>query len=264
MWNLIKWEVKSNRKNLFFWSLGTIVFTAICFFEYTAMAESEESMEALFGMMPRIVKVMFGMGRLPIDEPEGYYACMFLWICLLTFAHAAMLGGNLLAKEERDKTAEFLNTKPISRSRILAGKITAGIVNVLIINLLCYVMTLSCFLPLVTGSDMLRPVSISMAGMLIGQIFMLALGLCISAVVKNYRRAVLYSALAMIMLYLLGVIFEMAEVYTLNFLTPFRAFNAADVMEEGLRAGNVVITAAAIFFMGGITRYYYQRRNLQI
>ena len=37
--------------------------------------------------------------------------------------HAAMLGADIISKEERDKTAEFLFVKPISRNKIIISKL---------------------------------------------------------------------------------------------------------------------------------------------
>ena len=44
------------------------------------------------GRDARIVKVIFGMDVLPVGTPLGYYVCMYLWYCMVAFAHAIVLG----------------------------------------------------------------------------------------------------------------------------------------------------------------------------
>ena len=49
--------------------------------------------------------------------------------------HAAMLGATIIAKEERDKTAEFLFVKPVSRSKIISFKLLVALVNIVILTI---------------------------------------------------------------------------------------------------------------------------------
>ncbi|MFA5881807.1 MAG: ABC transporter permease subunit, partial [Eubacteriales bacterium] len=59
---------------------------------------------------------------------------LFLYLVVMATIHAAMLGANIIAKEERDKTAEFLLAKPVSRNEIITVKLGAGLTNILIFN----------------------------------------------------------------------------------------------------------------------------------
>ncbi|GAA3321378.1 hypothetical protein GCM10020331_036950 [Ectobacillus funiculus] len=43
-------------------------------------------------------------------------------------------GATIIVKEERDKTAEFLLAKPISRSGIVTAKLMAACVNLVVLN----------------------------------------------------------------------------------------------------------------------------------
>ena len=53
--------------------------------------------------------------------------------------HAAMLGATIIAKEERDKTSEFLFAKPVLRSTIITAKLLAAFVNIVVFNLITFI-----------------------------------------------------------------------------------------------------------------------------
>ena len=138
-------ELKANRKGLLIWMAGMLFMVAIGAAEYGTVVENAESIMPMLDAMPRIVKVIFGMDVLPVGTPLGYYVCMYLWYCMVAFAHAIVLGATVIAKEERDRTAEFLYTMPYSRKTIISGKIIAAAINVLcmtIFTFLCIILTL--------------------------------------------------------------------------------------------------------------------------
>ena len=115
-------ELKANRKGLLIWMVGMLFMVAIGAAEYGTVVENSESIMQMMDALPRIVKVIFGMDILPIDTPLGYYVCMYLWYSMVAFAHAIVLGATIIAKEERDRTAEFIYTMPYSRKTISVGK----------------------------------------------------------------------------------------------------------------------------------------------
>ena len=64
---------------------------------------------------------------------------LFLYIAVMGAVHAVILGSELISKEERDKTSEFLYAKPVSRPTALTGKLLAGLTNLIVLNLVTLV-----------------------------------------------------------------------------------------------------------------------------
>ncbi len=59
---------------------------------------------------------------------------MFAYITLCGSIQAMNLGTSMLSKEVRDKTADFLLTKPVSRSEIMTAKLLAALTSLVITN----------------------------------------------------------------------------------------------------------------------------------
>ncbi len=95
---------------------------------------SGQSISELLGTMPSSIKALLGFGSFDVGTMAGFFGVMFVYTELTAAIHAALLGAGILSKEERDKTAEFLMTMPVSRTAVITAKFLAGLVNIAVIN----------------------------------------------------------------------------------------------------------------------------------
>ena len=256
-------ELKANRKGLLIWMAGMLFMVAIGAAEYGTVVENSESIMPMMDTLPRIVKVIFGMDILPIDTPLGYYVCMYLWYSMVAFAHAIVLGVTIIAKEERDRTAEFLYTMPYSRKIIISGKIIAAAMNVLcmtIFTFLCIILTL---VSQMNGESIIPLILTTMIGMFFAQMLCLALGLLFSSLF-NYHRTAMSIAISFFALsFVLATVIELVgNMEFLNFLTPFRYFFAPYVVTNGISS---VYLLLSLFFAGVfifLTYKLYEKRDI--
>jgi len=100
------------------------------------------------------MKAMFSMDEQSWSNPIGMYTTYFeSYILLGGGMFAAILGGSILAKEEGDKTADFLMTRPMTRIELITTKIAAYISYIIIMNLIFYVITLIMFSMMIKDFD---------------------------------------------------------------------------------------------------------------
>ena len=128
-------EMKAHRNVLIIWAVGIIFMVVAGMGKYVALSSSGQSMNDLFAQMPKSMQTLFGIGSFDLSKASGYYGMLFLYLALMATIHAIMLGANIISKEERDKTAEFLFSKPISRNKIITAKLAAAFMNILIFNI---------------------------------------------------------------------------------------------------------------------------------
>lgn len=172
-------ELKDHRRNLLIWigaMLGMVVIGAA---EYSIVVmDAAEEIMKLFESLPRVFGIVFGADEsVPISTPIGYYIMMYLWYCMVAFIHAAVLGATIISKEERNRTAEFIFTKPFPRKDIITSKIIAAIVNVIIITLTAWIGNLIMLAPQIEGESILSVIAITSLSMFFIQILFLFTGL---------------------------------------------------------------------------------------
>lgn len=133
MKNIFKREMKINFKSFFVWYLILISMFCIVFFMYPSITNSDSMKEfdKILNMFPQEILKAFNMDITSINSAFGWLKTEgFVFILLVTGCYSAILGSNILLKEENEKTIEYLNSLPINRKHILISKILVGILYV--------------------------------------------------------------------------------------------------------------------------------------
>ena len=125
---LVKNELRLTRKLLLIWMGIVLILCGFAYFEYLSLKESLNELTGLISNLPKILKAMFGVSG-DLTSALGWYGCMYYWVTMLTNSYAVYLGVSCVAKEQAQGTAEYLFTKPVSRSKVVCAKAVACICN---------------------------------------------------------------------------------------------------------------------------------------
>ena len=136
-----KHELKTGGLSLLIWAAAIAVLLSVCILIYPEMAGQMEEIGETFSQMGGFSQA-FGMDQINF----GYFIGFFGGECgnivgLGGAFYAALIGISALAKEEKEHTAEFLLTHPISRFRIIAEKLAAVGTQIFLLNLFAVVIT---------------------------------------------------------------------------------------------------------------------------
>lgn len=128
-------ELKRDRVRLIVWTAAIAFMLMISIIIYPQMTSQMDEMGQMFSEMGGFSEA-FNMDKVNFGEFRGYFAVECGNVLGLGGAFfAALLGISALAKEERDHTAEFLLTHPVSREYVVAQKLAAVLFEVLVLNL---------------------------------------------------------------------------------------------------------------------------------
>ncbi|MDM5329604.1 ABC transporter permease subunit [Neobacillus sp. CF12] len=264
--NIFLKEMKSHRKSLIFWSIGVILMVASGMVKYESLSSSGQSMNEMLSGMPKSMLAVLGIGEFDISTATGYYGLLFIYLLLMATIHAAMLGATIIAKEERDKTSEFLFVKPVSRNQIITAKLLAALLNIFILNLVTFVSSLVLVGKYSDGEVATGDIAITMAGMFILQLLFMVIGSSLAAVKRKSKTAASLAAGVLLITYIISVAVDLNEnIVWLKYLTPFKYFEAKNVMfGGGLDIVYVLLSITIIGVLGVITYISYQKRDLNV
>ena len=135
---LFKHELKKGWKSLAIWTIAISFFLVVCVFLYPEMKGEMENMNDMFSSMGAFTQA-FGMDKINFGTWMGYYAIECGNVIGMGGAFfAAILAVTALAKEEKDRTAEFLLSHPVSRRRVITEKGIAVLVQICIMNMIVF------------------------------------------------------------------------------------------------------------------------------
>ncbi|WP_026884577.1 ABC transporter permease subunit [Clostridium akagii] len=264
--NIFIREMKANGKALIIWCISMIFLVIAGMAKFSTAGNNGVSYNQLMSQLPSSIKALFGLGTFDLSKVSGYYGVLFVYILLMSGIHSITLGANIISKEERDKTAEFLLAKPVSRNRIITEKVAASIVNIVILNLITLVSSLAIVKNSNTVEAVNKDIIMLMIGMFILQIIFFTLGTATAAIVKKPNSAANYATIIITVMYLLSVIIEINNKLTfLKILTPFKYFDSKDLMYgSGFDHGFLILSIIIIFIALSSTYIFYKKRDLNV
>lgn len=136
--NMFWHELNSLRKSTILWTCTLIALAGIYFSVYPAIANDAADFKRLLGGYPASVRAILGISLDSITSLLGFYSMIFTFITLCGAIQAMNLGVSILSKETRERTADFLLVKPVSRSAIVSSKLLAALTMLIITNVIYY------------------------------------------------------------------------------------------------------------------------------
>ncbi|MFB0920076.1 MAG: ABC transporter permease subunit [Oscillospiraceae bacterium] len=263
--NIFIRELRANRKALIIWSVCMFLLILSGMAKYTAYSSGGQN-AAVFNEMPYSVKALLGMGSFDVTTMAGYFGMLFLYIELAVAIHAALLGAGIIAKEERDKTTEFLMIKPVSRKTVITAKLLAAFVNVAVVNIVTLASSVVMVSAYNKGPDLTGEVMLFMLSMFIVQLIFLTLGAALAAFMKNPKSSGSFTMGLLLLAFVISKITDLTDkLNALNVLSPFNYFSYADLAGgKGLDALIVILSALLIAALAASAYVFYPKRDLTV
>lgn len=245
---LTKHELRQGKLSLIIWTLSIGFLMAVCIFLFPEMKSQMKDVNKIFASMGSFTAA-FGMDRLNFGTLTGFYSVECGNILGLGGAFFATLtSGSILAKEEKDRTAEFLLTHPVSRFRVVTEKLFAVLIQLVLMN--GFILLLSLGSIAMTGEEIpFKEILLLHLAYFLLQIELASISFGVSAFLrKGSAGACLGLASGMYFLNLIANITEQAEF--LRYLTPFSYCEGADMIEKGCLNRSYLIPGVVYAVLG--------------
>ena len=258
---LVKHELRRGKTSFLIWTASIGFLLVICIFLFPEMKGQMDNVNDMFASMGSFTAA-FGMYRLNFGTLAGFYAVECGNVLGLGGAfYAALCAVGILSKEEKDKTAEFLLTHPISRKRIVTEKLIAVLIQITAMNLLIYAFAVGSIAAI---GETIPWKEISLLHLAYYLLQLELAGICfgISAFLRKGSAGVGLGIATM--MYFLNLIANIAEVAEfLKYITPFGYCEGADIVSSG-SLDSVRVVIGAVMGIGGIVIAYlkFTRKNI--
>ena len=259
---LIKHELRQGKTAFIIWAASIGVLMLICVFLFPEMKDQMEGVSDVFSSMGSFTEA-FGMDRLNFGTLIGFYAVECGNILGLGGAfYASLCAVAILGKEEKGRTAEFLLTHPVSRGRIITGKLIAVLVQIIVMNLIIYGFSAASIAAI--GEEIpWKELNLLHFVYFLLQIELAGICFGISAFVRKGGVGIgLGIAAVMYFLNLVANIAETAEF--LKYFTPFGYAEGADIVTNGSLDGGRIALGMTFGVVGVIVAYLeYCRKDIR-
>lgn len=135
--NLYTKELKRNRKNLLIWTSIVVGLTVLVLALFPYVKDMGKEMTAMLETMPEGMSKAMNLKGETWSNVLGMYNTYYgIYIIVIIGIYTTSTGATIISKEERDRTAEFLFTKPLSRKNIFITKMMSLFTLMTIIHLI--------------------------------------------------------------------------------------------------------------------------------
>jgi ABC-2 type transport system permease protein len=267
MLNILLRELNKNRRAFIIWVIAITLLNFLPMSVFPSLANDTKAIEELMKALPKELISAFGLDKLDMSEILGYYATKgYFYVVLFGTIYTSILASSILAKEESEKTIEFLLAKPITRKQIVTGKLAALLIYIVLFNLLVSLGTYISFEMFKIKDYDLKRFLLLAVGVFLVQVTFATLSYLISVFITKSKTAYPISIGLVITGYILSVISSISpDLEKIKYLTPFKYVDAVDILLKGrIEPGYLVTFAILNIIFVAATYFFYQRKDISV
>jgi len=223
--NLFFKELKRNGTSLLIWSVVITILIALTMSVFRTFMENQSKITGMLTIIPKEALQFKGISNFnDLLSVLGFYAANnVIYMMVLGSIFSIVLSSNILLKEEYDKTAEYLFTRPVTRSEIYFSKLAVVILNIFILNLVTSLVGLICM-------EIVKKESFSINSFLILSLYTLllnilfgAIGLFLSTLIKRAKPITTFCIGLVLFCYFIFTLSKITEsISKLGYISPFK------------------------------------------
>ena len=259
---IFKQEVKSQKLSIIIWSLSIGLLIAMCVLMYPDMKSQMSDVSEMFSSMGNFTQA-FGMDQLNFGTLLGFYAVEAGNILGIGGAFfAAITAVTALMKEEKERTAEFLMTHPVSRIRVITEKLISVFAIILILNVVVFICSAGSVIAINEEVDWTVVILIHVAYLLM-QLEIVGICFGISAFLRKSGLGIGIGVAAL--MYFLNIMANISDdAKFLKYISSFGYTEGADIINDVALKTEYIIPGMILMAVGIIFAYvHYSKKDIQ-
>jgi ABC-2 type transport system permease protein len=258
-------EFRTRIRSVITWSLSVTAIVFLFLSIYPGFATQAALVQSLFARFPPALLEAFGMQNTSFSTVLGFYSFILVFVQLCLAIQAGNYGFGLVSIEETELTADFLLTKPVSRSQVMTSKLLAALTSLTITNLVVWVVSFIS-LALYNGGNSYKTgtLVLLLVSIIFFQLFFLGVGLVISLLVKRVRSVTPYSLGLGFGMYVLSAFSSVVGEVKLEYITPFKHLEPSYIVQQNAYNTPLLVLNIAVSLIAlGVSYWLYNRRDIQ-
>lgn len=261
--NIYLQELRLNRKSTLIWTCSIIALLVLYLSLFPAISKDAADFNRLLQGYPEPVRKALGLTIGSVTSLLGFYSFCFSFAVLCGAIQAMIMGASLLSKESREKTADFLLTKPVSRAKIITSKIFAAVTMLFLSCAGTY--AVSAALAAAVGKNEYNAKIFFMitATLFFTELIFFAIGTAVSAAASKMRSVLPVSLGTVFGFFFIGMLVSTGDSSSSRFLTPFKYFDCSYIIKNAAYEGRYLLAGAVIILAAIVLSYaVYTKKDI--
>ena len=266
--NLFLKEFGKNSLSLIIWTIVITIFISVTMAVYPVFLKNQSKIIGMINIVPSELLQFKGISNMKdFLSVLGFYAVNnIIYMMVLGSIYAIVLSSGILLKEEYNKTAEYLLTRPLTRSEIFISKLAVICLNVFVLNLITAVAGFICLELVKNEPFSIKAFSILSLYTLLLNILFGTIGLFLSVLVKRSKPITAFCIGLVLIFYFIFTLSKITEgIAKIGYLSPFRYVNT-----DAINPAYSIDIWHLAYFIGisvlltGLSYKFYKRKDIYI
>lgn len=266
--NLFLKEMRRNAFSLLIWMIIITLFISVTMAVYRTFVENQSKILGMMSLIPKEALQFKGISNFDdMLSVLGFYAVNnVIYMMVLGSIYAIVLSSAILLKEEYNKTAEYLLTRPLTRSEIFFSKLAVLSLNIFLLNLITTLAGFICLELVKNEPFSIRAFLILSLYTLLLNILFGATGLFLSTLVKRAKPITTFSIGLVLILYFLFTLSKITEgAAKIGYLSPFRYADTNAINPSySIDLWRLSYFIGISLLLTGLSYWFYKRKDIYI
>lgn len=261
--NIFLYELKAYRKSTIIWTLSLLALVVVFMAMFPSFSKDAEEFKKLLEVYPEAVRKAIGLDMDHFFSILGFYSYAFVYITLCGAIQAMNLGTSIVSKEVREKTADFLLTKPVTRTQILTAKLLAALTSIVLTNIVFLIVSSLIASKVSTEVYSGKTFLIITLTLFYIQLIFLSLGLLLSVVVRKIKSVITVSLGIVFTFFVIGMLSSTSGDEGKRYLSPFKYFDTAYLIKHSSYEFSYIFVGALIVITCIVASYIvYTKKDI--
>ncbi len=260
--NVFLHECRAYRKTTLIWTLSLVGIMVLFMSMFPTIAKDIEDYKKVLDGFPDAMKQALGLQVDTFGSVLGFYSYVFVYISLCGAIQAMNFGTAIVSKEVREKTADFLLTKPITRNTILTAKVLAAFTSILFTSIVYLVASWLMVAAVATDEYSTKAFLLISISLFLLQVIFLAIGIFLSVYLPKIKSVLSVSLGTVFAFFIIGMLSSSGAEFK-RYLSPFKYFDSYYMIEHTRYEGAFLLVGLGIVVVAIIASYiYYTKKDI--
>lgn len=243
------------------WIIALIAIAALYISIFPSISQSA-AVSDIYQNFPEAFKKTFNITENFLTAFPGLYSVVLNLILLTGAVQAMNLGTGITSREVRERTADFLLTRPISRVSVLRQKLLTVFLLILVTDLVFMAADWALIQALIDDPFQFKTFFISTSSLFLVQLFFLSFGFLLGSVLPRIKSVITVSLPAVFGFYIVGL-FDTLVGEKIKYMTPFKFFNV-NMLTAGSGYEPGMLIYLAVLSIGALITSFvvYQKKDI--
>ena len=265
--NLFCKELKRSHKDFLIGSFVIILFILMTMGMYSTMEDNMAAISDLYSKIPKFLQEAMNFRQDQWTSILGFYLTYFVYyIPLMGSVFSIYLGIKLLSKEEQNKTAEFLLSRPLTRDQIISSKLLVLGFYIFGINILAFLTGMICCGIITDWAINIYSLFVLHTYGFLLCIFFGVLGFFITVLMKRAKAIIGTGIIIVMSSYFFDMIIRISDNFKfLLYLTPFKYLDLNILTQNyDFEAWRLLVFIGSSGLLVFLSFMFYRRKDILI